>query len=29
MNDITLVCGEWGGNGCKKCNHSGTVTIVE
>ncbi|WP_020645152.1 hypothetical protein [Amycolatopsis balhimycina] len=28
-NDITLVCGECGGNGCGKCNNSGTVTIVE
>jgi len=28
-NDITVVCGECGGNGCKKCHHSGTVTIVE
>jgi hypothetical protein len=28
-NEITLVCGECGGSGCKKCNHSGTVTIVE
>ena len=28
-NDITLVCGECGGGGCKKCNQTGTVTIVE
>lgn len=29
MDDITLVYGECGGNGCKKCGNSGTVTIVE
>lgn len=28
-NDITVVCGECGGHGCKKCNYTGTVTIVE
>ncbi|MEV6624016.1 hypothetical protein AB0M83_33675 [Amycolatopsis sp. NPDC051106] len=28
-HDITVVCGECGGNGCKKCNQTGTVTIVE
>lgn len=27
--DITVVCGECGGNGCRKCNHAGTVTIIE
>lgn len=29
MQDITVVCGECGGHGCKKCNYTGTVTIVE
>lgn len=29
MEDITVVCGECGGSGCRKCNFSGTVTIVE
>ncbi|VVJ17109.1 Uncharacterised protein [Amycolatopsis camponoti] len=28
-HDITVVCGECGGKGCRKCNNSGTVTIVE
>jgi len=28
-SDITVVCGECGGHGCKKCNYTGTVTIVE
>lgn len=28
-DDITIVCGECGGHGCKKCNYTGTVTIVE
>lgn len=28
-SDITVVCGECGGHGCKKCNNTGTVTIVE
>lgn len=28
-SDITVVGGECGGHGCKKCNYTGTVTIVE